>query len=165
NKIVYDLTSRQQLQVVVIGGDATFHEEQTSPTNGLQRAKSRGGLGLVGWRFASPSVVVSERVSVAGNEFRDYGQSQQELSRGSSRSIVWRNDATFVLSRAWTIDAGTKAEWQRADQTLRIYTAVGGPLRVRVQQGVADRTHLWSAWSQLAWRTATGGAAIGARAT
>jgi hypothetical protein len=165
NKIVYDLTSRQQVQLVVIGGDATFHETQTGPTNGLQRARSRGGLGLAGWRFANPSVVVNERLSVAGSEFRDYGQSEQELSRGSSRSIVWRNDATFMLGPAWTIEAGTRAEWQRADQTLRIYTQVGGPLRVRVQQGLADRTHLWSAWSQLAWRTATGGAAIGARAT
>ncbi len=93
------------MQLVVIGGDATFHEAQTGPTNGLQRARSRGGLGLVGWRFTSPHVLVNERVSVAGNQFRDYGQSQQELSRGSSRSIVWRNDATFVLSPAWAIEA------------------------------------------------------------
>ena len=165
NKAVYDLTSRQQLDVLVIGGDATFHEEQTSPTNGLLRAHSRGGLGLVGWRFARPGLVLSERVSVAGNQFRDYGQSQQELSRGSSRSIVWRNDATVVLNPSWTIDAGTKGEWQRADQTLRIYTQSGGTLRVRVQQGVADRTRLWSAWTQLSWRTAAGGVAVGARAT
>ncbi len=164
-KTVFDLTSRQQVELLIIGGDATFHEQATSTTNGLQQAKSKSGLGMVGWRYARPAIVANERLSVAGTTFNDTGSSLQQLSSGSSRSIVWRNDLTWILGSSWSVDAGTRADVQRADQTLRIYSIVGGGLRVRASQGVADRSTAWSGWSQLSWRTATSGVSFGARAT
>lgn len=164
-KVVYDLTSRQQVQLLVIGGDATFHEQTTGVANGLAEAHSHGGIGQAGWRYASPRFVVSEHVSVAGNAFHDFGASTQELSLGSSRSIVWRNDLTLMMSPRWTAEAGTRGEAQRADQTLRIYGVAGSSLRLRNQQGVADRTSLWSGWAQLSRHTPAGSISVGARAT
>jgi hypothetical protein len=164
--LVYDLGSRQQVQLLIVAGDATFHGSPTvGSINGLSRAKSDSGLGVAGWRYASPSFIAQERVSVAGNAFHDDGTSSQELSRGSSRAIVWRNDLTWLLNHAWTVEAGTKADWERSDQTRRVFTLTGGQLRVRFSQVQADRTTLWSGWGQVARRTTTAGIAAGARIT
>ncbi len=51
-KLVYDVNDRQQIQVLVLGGDAVYREERAALANGLVRATSGSTLASASWRYA-----------------------------------------------------------------------------------------------------------------
>ena len=87
SKAVYDLTSQQQLQFVVVAGDASFLNENTSPANGIRPATPR-----VCWR--PPHGATS-------------------ITRGSSPSarLSWAADFRIVDERIRSLDAVLRGLW------------------------------------------------------
>jgi len=164
-KAVFDLTSRQQVQAVLVGGIAHYQQTQTFVTNGLKDATSRSGLAAIAWRYARPSFVVTQRVSFITGVFRDHGLRGQELGRGNTHSIVWRGDLLRPLNAAWTVEGGGRVEAERADQTLRQFRLVSGALQVSGLQAVGADNTIASGWGQVARRTPSSGVAVGARAS
>jgi len=165
-KAGYDISARQHIELLVVGGQANFFLQKTSPVNGLNHAESTGGLASAAWRYTQAPVVFTSRVSTVTSDFRNLGLKQQELGRGLSRSIMWRNDVSWFANRTWTVEAGTKGEWQQNAETLRDFsTGTGGRLVERHLSSSDARTWLWSGWTQAARRTAASGLAAGVRAT
>jgi hypothetical protein len=165
SKLAYDLTPRQQLQFVVIAGDAAFRNDNVSPANGIHLADSKSVLASTMWRYTRRSWLVSERVSFVGSQFQDLGLSGQELGRGYARSLVWRGDASWFLTSTWTVEFGAKSEWQHQTLTQRNFTLVSGKPQPRIFASDGNETDLGSGWGQLRRRTATGGFSVGTRVT
>jgi hypothetical protein len=116
------------------------------------------------WRHTQPSLVITQRVSAITSGFRDHGSRGQELSRGDTRSLVWRGDIVKPLNARWTLEAGGRAEFERTSQGFHAYAPAGG-IRVVVveEQSFLSSNTVLSGWGQLARRTASGGLVAGLR--
>ena len=165
SKLAYDLTDRQQLQFVILAGDAGFRNENSSLANGIHRAASRTALGSVVWRYTRDRWMTSQRMSFVGASFTDTGRFDQELGRGYGRSLIWRGDAAWFPGGAWSFEAGGKREWQHQTLTLRNFGLAGGRPRARVTVEAANDTAVSSAYGQVARRTDATAVSAGARVT
>ena len=164
-KAVYDVTTRQQLQFVLVAGDSTFRNQSASQPNGIFTANSRSALASAVWRYTRPSLLVTQRVSFVGSRFADLGLSGQELGRGYGRFVVWRGDATMFLNHGWSVGGGGKSEAQHQTLTERNFALVAGQPRERLVAPSANDTDLASVWGEIARRTSSGGVSAGARTT
>lgn len=165
-KIAYDLTPRQQVQLLVIGGRAAYREDATGPANGLLRAGSASLLATALWRHAGPRLVVSQRVSHVGNDFRNTGLTGQELARGYVQGLIWRADVLMPLTREWSLEGGARIDRERLNEILREYTAEASrDLTVRAVRDVSDVRTTTAGWAQLSRHGAAGTIGAGARVT
>ncbi len=164
-KAVYDLTSRQQLQFLVVGGTATYKQLEATGANQLAKALSKSALAALSWRYARNSLVLSQRFSFAENNFHDWGSLHQEQASGVSQSFVWRGDATWAISPTMSFEAGLRGEMQRTQQRFRSFTQTNQGLRVRAERSLPANTRIPSGWAQLARRTPSTGIAGGVRLT
>jgi hypothetical protein len=161
---VYDLTSRQQLQVTVVGGDATYRETEAGLPNGLYEATSGSTLGSVAWRYVRDRAITTQRVSFLGSQFDNRGAINQQLARGYTQTIVARTDVTVPLQRGWALDLGIRGEWSELNRILADFAnAPGGSVRLRAVRDESARWTVASAWAETGRRTATGGLTAGVR--
>ena len=161
-KTLFDLTSRQQAQFLVLGGRSTYREQQASPSNGLLRATASSGLMSAAWRYARTPWVLSTRASFVGSDFRNFGALSQELGRGYTQSVALRADVTTALGGNWTLETGARHEQYRLNHVLRRFAPVGGGrVRVRDERDVTARTRLFGGWAQVSRRSDAGGIVLG----
>ena len=165
SKFVYDLTTRQQVQFILVAGDTGFEDVTASPANGLYNANSESVLGSAAWRYTRSSLLLTQRVSFVGSRFKDLGVSSQELGRGYARSNVWRGDATWFLNKAWSVGVGAKSEWQHETVTERSFSLVSNQPKERFVASTANDTDVASTWGEVARRTARSGLSAGVRMT
>jgi hypothetical protein len=165
SKIVYDLTAHQQIQVLLLGGDATYDQlQQVGVANGLSHTTSRGAVASAAWRYSRGTWLVTQRVSFATSDFLNRGISAQELGRGTERQLIWRGDASWFVSPAWRLEFGSQVNAEHQNDSLRQFTTVsGGGLRETNSTGFADQTTGSAAWGQIARRTSRSGIVFGAR--
>jgi hypothetical protein len=163
-KAVFDVTSHHQVQLLMVGGRATYREQNPSAANGLQHAESNSSLASIAWRYFAPNVVVTPRVSIVGNDFDNRGVAFQQLGRGFTQAIAARLDATATIG-AWTLEAGARRERYRMNQILRDFTTVPGTaiLRVRNQRDLSAKVTTWSGWAGLSRRWTNAGLNFGMR--
>ncbi len=165
-KVVYDLSSRQQIQFVAIGGRADYQGLDPGIVNGLEHATSNTGFASVVWRYLTPKLVITQRVSMVGNDFENRGVLQQELGRGFTQGETARLDITVPFDGGWTLEAGGRYERVRTNQLLRDFVMTsGGGLRVRVQRDLSAKTRLKTVWGEIGRRSSTGTFNAGVRIT
>ena len=161
--LTIDLNSRQQIRLLLIGGESTYRERDTGTANGLSRAVSTGGLASLGWRYTGNSTMVSQRFSASNSSFRNTGVRSQDLGDGHNTAYVWRADVLKTVNH-WSIEGGARYEKLRQDLTLRRFTTTSnGGLRVTATRDAAARTTVGSVWGQVTRRTSAGAVTIGAR--
>ena len=164
-KLVYDLGSHQ-LQLLLIGGDATYRQENARGPSQIFRAKSQGGLASAAWRYTRSRLVFSQRLSFVENDFDDEGSVGQELGRGVAHSLIWRGDTAWSVHRHWTLEGGAKSEAQHTGYTLRLFMLNSqGRLRERAVHSFGPDTTVVSGWMQVARRTGVSGLSAGVRTT
>ena len=164
-KLVYDVTRRNQFQLLALGGQAVYKELQASAANGLLRAQSNTGLVSAMWRTTGKRWVLSERVSFVGSDFHNRGVFVQELARGYNQALIARVDFSTTLGGGWSIDAGGRRERYRMNQILRDFVTFAGgtQIRVRSQREVTAATTQLGGWAQVGKRTAAYGFSAGLR--
>jgi len=165
-KVVFDLTSRQQLLFTTVAGDASYEEENTSLTNGLLTASSRSVMGSLAWRYLHPRAVITQRVSVVANDFDNRGSLGQHLAEGDSQQAIWRGDVVMPLGRAWTLEGGGRFDTLNTTETVRTFTSNGqGGVRVRFERSGSAAPDTLSGWGQITWRQNHAGLSAGVRGT
>jgi hypothetical protein len=165
-KVVYDLSSRHQLQVVAIGGRATYLGQDPGFANGLERAVSNSGFASLAWRYLTPKLVVTQRVALVGHDFENRGVTSQELGRGFAQGEAARLDVTVPFGRGWTLETGGRYERARTNQFLRDFVVTpGAGLRVRAQRDLSAKTRLKTVWGEIGRRGPTGTFNAGLRIT
>lgn len=161
--LTVDLTARQQLRVLLVGGQAVYRERDTGTANGLARAVSTGGLASVSWRRTGDNTLFSQRASASVSSFDNTGVRSQDLGDGRVSSYAWRGDALRTTGH-WALEGGARYEETHQDQTLRRFaTTAGGGLRVTATRDTAANTAMGSLWTQVTRRFAAASVAIGAR--
>lgn len=162
-KIGYDLTTRQHVEGLVLGGNMVYSKPSASGANDIQRASSTSLLTSVGWRYVGPRAVLRQRLSVVANRFRNRGMFFQEQAAGDTRDIVWRGDITLPL-RSWTFDGGLQAERERSTVALRNFSSVtASSARIRAERSLSASRNISSGWAQIGGRAAGLGITAGAR--
>jgi hypothetical protein len=163
-KFVYDVTSRHQIQVFTVFGDATYREQQTGLANGLQRARSRNTLTSVAWRYAHERAIVTQRLSAIRASFRNRGLVGQRLADGLTTSIIWRGDVVLPLSAAWTVEGGGRHEAAGSRESLFNYATAGpSAVRLRFTRETEARPSTSGAWGQASLRRTGRAIAAGLR--
>jgi hypothetical protein len=164
-KLAYDLTSRQQVQLTLVGGVSQFQNQNTSLANGLSTGDSKGALVSTAWRYTRDRLLVTERVSFVGSRFSDLGLFDQELGSGYARAIDWRSDAAWFLNKQWSVQFGAKTESQYQTLVERNFTIVNGQPVPRLAESSGSDTTLASGWGEISYRTSRSGFSIGSRVT
>jgi hypothetical protein len=163
-KVVYDLTPRHQLQFFSVLGDATYRDENTSVANGIQTARSRSLLGALGWRYAHPRAVLTQRLTFTGNVYENRGVVGQHLADGRTDSFFWRADLVMPVTKSWTLEGGARVETTDASETVRNFQATSPTsVRLRFERATSASPLTSTGWGQVTWRGATGGFSAGVR--
>jgi len=163
-KLGYDLTTRQQIHVTFVAGDAGLDLPKSTSANALRTATSTGGMLSVEWRYTRSRWLLTQRLSFIDSAFLNKGASSQEQGRGSSPSVMYRSDASWQLTPAWSAEFGAKTEGLRDQASFTNFTTTsGGLLKVRATLDSTLSTTTSDAWAQLARRTPHAGVTFGAR--
>lgn len=162
-KLVWDLTGRQQVQMVVIGGQAVYREPNASIANGLHKAVSTGRLASLGWSWTGNATTMRQRASITLSEFTNTGQRTQVLGRGTTTMAMWRADVTRAFGARWLAEAGARVERTRTDQTLTRYRLQGTSVRQIATRRADGSRQVSASWGQIAWRGAHTGLSAGLR--
>jgi hypothetical protein len=161
--LTVDLNSRQQIRLLLVGGQSVYRERDTGTANGLSKAVSTGGMASLGWRYTGASTLFSQRFAASSSEFKNTGVRSQDLGDGSNTSYSWRGDVLKTMGR-WSMEGGARVEKVRQEQTLRRFaTTSGGGLRVTGLRQYEARTTMTSAWGQVTRRGSTASVTFGAR--
>jgi hypothetical protein len=162
-KLTFDLTSRQQVQFMYVAGLATLDSPQETAANSLNHATSHGGVAALTWRRTSDRAIYTSRVAFTDNTFRNTGAAGQILGSGTTKERIWRGDATWLISKAWTAEAGLKVEGTVNHTILRNFSLSKGVPILRVTDDGTRTSTAVVGWGQLTWRGKTSGLSFGTR--
>lgn len=163
-KFTRDLGRRQQLQLVLTGGEAIYREPETSVANGLHKAVSIGGLASLAWMYTGDALTLRQRVSLTTSRFTNTGLRGQALGRGESTMAMWRGDVSRAIGTRWLVDAGAQATETDVDQTLSRYRTSGSSLRLIASRTLAGSRRVFASWGQTTFRGSNSGIVVGLRA-
>ena len=164
SKFAYDLTSRQQLQFLAIGGSAEYFQQNTSVGNGLHTADSRSLVGSLVWKYTRPTFQLSQRLSNAYSDFANFGLLGQNQGDGHTTALIARTDALWNLSPSTTLEGGAQREATHDQRVLRSYTTVNSTtVRLRSEDKYGGDRSLNSVWAQTTTKTRFGTVVAGVR--
>lgn len=162
-KIAFDLTPRQQVQLLVLGGRAVYRKPSANSANEIARAGSTSALASASWRLATDRLLTSQRLTVVSNTFKNRGLFYQEHARGNTDEVVWRGDVTMPV-RGWTVDAGASSARQKYSSVLRNFqTANATTTRIRAERTTDHARTIAGGWVDVGGRVANIGLAGGVR--
>lgn len=163
SKFVWDLTRRQQLQVVLTGGEAIYREPETSLANGLHKAVSVGALASAAWLYTGEALTLRQRASVSTSRFTNTGMLDQVQGRGVTTTTMWRGDGSRALGTRWLLEGGGQAARTTFDQTLTRFVRAGQLVRPTLSRVLSGSRDVVSVWGQTTIRGGRGGLVVGAR--
>jgi hypothetical protein len=162
-KFTFDLTRRQQVQLMFVGGTAQLDQPKQTGANSLNRATSRGGVAAGGWRYAGDKSIYRMRVAFTDNVFNNTGANRQVLGTGDEHERSWRGDGTWILSPRWTAEAGLKTQWTHGHSLMQSFLFSRGVPLLRAKDDGVKGTWTSDAWGQVTWRGDRGGVTMGVR--
>jgi hypothetical protein len=125
-KLLFDVRPGQQLTVTFLGGRSSVDERGAGAPEDLALAENQASVVNVGWRSAfNPSLVVHQRVSLAGHTFADTAQSGRDAGRGRDSESAYHADVTRSL-RGLVMEAGIDASRVRGSRFLQAIDAFDG---------------------------------------
>lgn len=165
SKFAYDLTSHQQVQFLAIGGSAHYFQQNTSAANGLHTAGTRSIVGSLVWKYTRPSFQLSQRVSNAYSDFKNFGLFGQNQGDGNTRSLIWRTDSIWN-ARSWaSLEAGAHRETTNDQRVIREYSgSTAATIKVRSTDSFNGERTLTSGWAQATLKRSGGAIVAGVRA-
>lgn len=163
SKFVWDLTQRQQVQVVLTGGEAIYREPETAFANGLHKAVSLGALASIAWHYTGDALTVRQRVSVTTSRFTNTGMVGQVQGRGVTTTGMWRADASRAFGARWLVEGGAQVAQTTFDQTLTRFVRVGQVVRQTLSRALSGSRDVASVWGQTTMQGRRAGLVLGAR--
>jgi hypothetical protein len=161
-KLVYDVTSSQQLQFFTLAGRASLKESEEQPgPNSLSTGINRTAVAALGWRSAFRSTVLTQRLSFRGADFKNTGRFEQALGDGRETQLAYSADVDFNLGRGFSWRNGGRIERSNATETLRqfAFAAAPGVVQARSTNAAASSAWLSNAYTGFTWENERGAAA------
>ncbi len=152
SKLVYDVSSAHRLELGVVAGRSRL-DQDTEPDdqNTVGDGRNQAALVNAGWRFtASPSFVVTQRVAVGTQKFRNTNGTGFELGEGSGRDLTWRADFNATGPAALTFEGGAQVQRQHRELFERELGPRGASLLVKSHDGDAQLSsgYVTAGWSR-----------------
>lgn len=124
SKLVYDTSSSHRLELSLVAGRSRLDQVvDPGDLNDLKDGRNAAQLVNVGWRFTgSPSLVATQRVAVALNQYSNTTTDGFELDRGTGRDVTWRADLSAGGPGALTIEGGAQLQWQSRQSNSQFRT-------------------------------------------
>ena len=150
-KLVYDLSAAHHVELSLVAGRSRLDQEASiDDVNDVQDGRNSAELANAGWRFTiSPSLLLTQRVSVAANQFTNRNPAGAELDSGTGRDIAWRADIVDRRRRSFEAEAGAQVLWQQRDSVSREF--ISQPARERILDTYHADVTLVSAYAQGRW--------------
>jgi len=118
-KITDDFSPRQRLDLTALAGHSRFENDPIErELDDLHVGLNASVVGVAGWRFTLPRLILSQRILAADNHFRNQNTTNLELDNGRDRQLAYRADATVAVRRTLELSAGGEAE-RRDDSRVR----------------------------------------------
>ena len=152
SKLVYDVSSAHRLELGVVAGRSRL-DQDTEPDdqNTVGDGRNQAALVNAGWRFtASPSFVVTQRLAVGTQKFRNTNGTGFELGEGSGRDLTWRADFNATGPAALTFEGGAQVQRQHRELFERQLGPRGASLLVKSHDGDAQLSsgYVTAGWSR-----------------
>ena len=160
-KATYDISPRQRVDLTALAGRSRFENDpDAQEIDDVHVGLNASVVGVAGWRFTMPRLILSQRVLAADNHFRNQNSSSLELDNGRDRQLAYRADAT-VVARPWLdIIAGAEAE-RRDDSRVRRRLAANRTSLVQLDDysgdGLSTGAHASARWTPFTRLTITPG--------
>ena len=120
-KVVFDATSRNQLQLLAILGRSQFNEKPDN-LGSNDEATVTGHSWLTGltWRFTpSPRFIATQRVYATGLAYHNHNRDGALLDDSFSDEIAWRGDASLSIAPTLLVNIGGDAQVLSGRHTRR----------------------------------------------
>jgi hypothetical protein len=155
-RLAYDLTPSQRIDVTVLAGHSRFlNEPGEHDVDDLYDGRTAALVGVAGWRLTRSRFILTQRVLVAENHFRNANQAGVELDNGRDRQLAYRADATISAAPTLQIDTGGAVE-ERNDSRIRRRVAPNRVSLETLDDYTADATNTgayamvkWTPWTAL----------------
>lgn len=154
-KAIYDITPRQRLEFVTVGGRAIFADTpEQAGSNDLVDGHSRNWLSGVRWRLTPGSAtVIAQQVYGVGAAYRNLNKAGVQLDRGSSRDIGYRGTLTHSLTPNLLLDMSAQAGRAVESRSASRQRFESGPFVQDQEFAVTGTT--WGAHVQARWTPTT----------
>jgi hypothetical protein len=150
SKLVYDASSAHRLELSVVAGHSRL-DQTTTPDeeNVVHDGRNQAALVNAGWRFTpSPGFIITQRVAVGTQSFKNTNDAGFELGRGTGRDLTWRADFNATGPASLTFEGGTQIQWQHRDVIERELRLGAVPL---VRKSYDDDAQLASGYLSAGW--------------
>jgi hypothetical protein len=118
-RVAYDLSPRHRVDLTVLAGRSRFENDPIArEIDDLHAGLNASVVGVAGWRFTTPRLVLSQRLLAADNRFHNENSDGVELDKGRDRQFAWRGDVTAPLASSLEIGGGGEVE-RRDDSRVR----------------------------------------------
>ena len=153
SKLVYDLSPSHRLDLSLIAGRSRLDQVvEPGDLNGLKDGRNAAQFLNAGWRFTgSPSLVATQRVAVALNQYSNTTTDGFELDRGGGRDITWRADVAAGGPRGIAIEGGAQLQWQSRQSNSQFRTGRQPNLLPLRLQFYDEGALFSSAYAQTRW--------------
>jgi hypothetical protein len=110
-KVAYDLSSRHRLDFTALAGRSRFENDPIQrDIDDVHVGMNASVVGVAGWRFTMPRLIVTQRVLAADNRFRNENSAGFELDNGRDRQLGYRADVTASLRQSFDVAGGAEVE-------------------------------------------------------
>jgi hypothetical protein len=130
-KLVFDVSSRQRLEVSTLGGRSRVNERNDDPgPNSLARGTTTSSVTILGHRLAFGSTsVLNQKTALATTQFENVGPAGQRLASGDGRAWTYRADLAVAPNSRFALDVGGESRRLQEAQTIWQY---GSELRAGI---------------------------------
>ena len=110
-RVTYDLSPRQRVDFTALAGHSKFVNEpgHTAPDD-LFDATNASLVGVGAWTLTLSKALVTQKVLVAENHFRNRNTTGEELETGRDRQVAWRADVLATIAGSLQLGAGGSVE-------------------------------------------------------
>lgn len=110
-KVAYDLSPRHRLDLTALAGRSRFENDPIQrDIDDVHVGLNVSVVGVAGWRFTMPRLIVTQRVLAADNHFRNQNSTGFELDNGRDRQLGYRTDITASVRQSLDVAGGAEVE-------------------------------------------------------
>jgi hypothetical protein len=110
-KLAYDVSPRHRLDLTALAGRSRFKNDPVQrDIDDVHVGRNASVVGVAGWRFTMPRLILTQRLLAADNHFRNENTIGFELDNGRDRQLAYRADVTASVRPSLEIAGGTEVE-------------------------------------------------------
>ena len=153
SRVVFDLSSTQQLQMSVVAGRAGYDEHDETPgANSLRDADSHTVVVTAGLRSIVANTMLLQRVGYVSQGFDNTGEFSQPLGEGRVREWIYNVGAATRVSSRMLVEGGAEVRRQHESRVLRSFARQGSGVVPASEDAFDGDSWLPAAHAQLTWQ-------------